>query len=331
MSIINDNIVGINTIRPHKNKWAWDLFLDGCANNWMPTEIGMARDIMDWKNPSISDDERLVIKRCLGFFAGGESLVSNNLLLSLYKYINDGECRAYMIRQLMEENLHNLTVVYVCDSLGLDENELYLAYQQIPSIKKKDDFLMKITKDIHRKDFDVNTLEGKREVVRNLITYYLICEGTFFYSGFAALLAFKRQNKFNGIGEQIEYTLRDEANHVTFGTTLINKIKHEEPEIWSKDFIAETLFHFEETVKLEIEYAHDILPNGILGLNHGMLIEYVKYLANRRLNGINLNSIYSNVKNPFPWLSEVIDLPKMKNFFETRVTEYQIGTLKEDW
>lgn len=331
MSIISDDIVGINSLRPHKNKWAYDLWVKGCANNWMPTEVSMARDIIDWKSPTVTDDERLIIKRCLGFFAGAESLVSNNLLLSLFKYLNDGEVRQYIYRQLYEESLHNATVVYICDSLNLDENELYKAYVNIPSIKKKDDFLMRITKNIHRKDFDVNSLQGKQEVMRDLLTYYMICEGVFFYCGFAALLAFGRQNKFNGIAEQIQYTLKDEALHVTFGTMLINKIKQEEPEIWSKEFIEETKEHFKETAKIEIEYAKDILPNGILGLNSNMFIEYVKYLVNRRLDGIGLSPIYQNVNNPFPWLSEAIDLPKMKNFFESRVTEYQTGTLIEDF
>lgn len=331
MGILTNNITGINTILPHKNKWAFDLYLLGCANNWMPTEISMVRDISDWKNPNISHDERLVIKRCLGFFAGGESLVSNNLLLSIFKYVTDAECRQYISRQQFEESLHNLTVVYICDSLNLDSNELYQAYSQIPSIKAKDDFLMRITKDIHRQDFDCTTILGKQEILRNIITYYLICEGVFFYSGFAALLAFGKQNKFNGIAEQIQYTLKDEALHVTFGTNLINKIKQEENDVWTKDFIDETLEHFKETVQLEIDFANDILPTGILGLNSDMLVEYVKYLANRRLDGIGLPAVYHGVKNPFTWLSEVIDLPKMKNFFESRVTEYQVGTLVEDW
>ena len=182
--IISDKVASVNQILPHVNKWAWDLFIDGAANNWMPTEVSMAKDIEQWKSNSLSEDERLVVKRCLGFFAGSESLVANNLLLSVFKFVTDPECRQYILRQAYEESLHNLTVVYVCDSLNLDIDEVYQAYNSVPSIKAKDEFLMNITTDINRPDFNINTLEGKREFLRNIITYYIICEGIFFFSGF---------------------------------------------------------------------------------------------------------------------------------------------------
>ena len=193
--IISDKVAVVNQILPHTNKWAWDLFIDGAANNWMPTEISMAKDIEQWRSDLLTNDEKLVVKRSLGFFAGSESLVANNLLLSIFKYVTDPECRQYILRQAYEESLHNLTVVYCCDSLGLKIEEVYEAYNSIPSIKSKDEFLMNICTDINRSDFNINTLEGKREFLRNIITYYIICEGIFFFSGFAMLLSFNRQNK----------------------------------------------------------------------------------------------------------------------------------------
>ena len=198
--IISDKISVVNQILPHTNKWAWQLFLDGAANNWMPTEIPMSKDIEQWKSSYLSNDEQLMIKRCMGFFAGSESLVANNLLLSIFKFVTDPECRQYILRQAYEESLHNLTVVYICDSLSLDIDEVYQAHVSIPSIKKKDDFLIEISTDINRPDFNINTLEGKREFLRNVITYYIICEGIFFFSGFAMLLSLNRQNKMPGIG-----------------------------------------------------------------------------------------------------------------------------------
>ena len=239
--IISDKVAVVNQILPHVNKWAWDLFIDGAANNWMPTEISMSKDIEQWKGNSLSTDEKLVVKRCLGFFAGSESLVANNLLLSVFKFVTDPECRQYILRQAYEESLHNLTVVYVCDSLNLDIDEVYKAYNTIPSIKAKDEFLMNITSDINRADFNINTLEGKREFLRNIITYYIICEGIFFFSGFAMLLSFNRQNKLPGIGEQIQYTLRDESLHIKFGTALINRIIEDNPKVWTKAVQAETM------------------------------------------------------------------------------------------
>ena len=146
--IISDKVAVVNQILPHTNKWAWDLFIDGAANNWMPTEISMAKDIEQWRSDLLTNDEKLVVKRSLGFFAGSESLVANNLLLSIFKYVTDPECRQYILRQAYEESLHNLTVVYCCDSLGLKIDEVYEAYNSIPSIKSKDEFLMNICTDI---------------------------------------------------------------------------------------------------------------------------------------------------------------------------------------
>jgi len=330
--LISNDIASVNQILPHVNKWAWDLFLTGCANNWMPTEVSMQKDIEQWKSSTVlSDDERLVVKRCLGFFAGSESLVANNLLLSIFKYVTDPEARQYISRQNYEESLHNLTIVYICDSLGLDIKEVYEAYQNIPAIKAKDDFLMQITSDINRQDFDINTLEGKQELLRNIFTYYIICEGIFFYSGFAMLLSFGRQNKLPGIAEQINYTLKDESIHIKFGTTLINKLRYQYPGLWTSKFEKESIQHIEKAVALEVKYAEEALPRGILGLNSEMFLEYIKYIANRRLTDLNLPVLYKDAKNPFMWMSETIDLPKMQNFFEKRVLEYQTSNLVEDY
>ena len=329
--IISDKVSVVNQILPHTNKWAWQLFLDGAANNWMPTEVPMSKDIEQWRSSQLSDDERLMVKRCLGFFAGSESLVANNLLLSIFKFVTDAECRQYILRQAYEESLHNLTVVYVCDSLGLDIDEVYQAYLSIPSIKVKDDFLMEISTDINRPNFNINTIEGKKEFLRNIITYYVICEGIFFFSGCAMLLSLNRQNKMPGIGEQIQYTLRDESLHIKFGTNLINRIREDNPKVWSKSFEQETMSHIEKAIELEVQYAKDVLPNGILGLNSDMFIDYVKYIANRRLVNLNMDSPYKDAKNPFPWMSEIIDLEKCKNFFETRVTEYSSGNIEDDF
>ena len=329
--IISDKVSVVNQILPHVNKWAWDLFIDGAANNWMPTEISMSKDIEQWKSNLLSEDEKNVVKRCLGFFAGSESLVANNLLLSIFKFVTDPECRQYILRQAYEESLHNLTVVYVCDSLNLDIDEVYQAYNSIPSIKAKDEFLMNITTDINRPDFNINTVEGKREFLRNIITYYIICEGIFFFSGFAMLLSFNRQNKLPGTGEQIQYTLRDESLHIKFGTELINRISEDNPKVWTKAFEKETLAHIEMAMELELAYARDVLLTGILGLNSDMFIDYVQFIADRRLTNLGLPSPFGDAQNPFPWMSEIFDLEKCKNFFETRVTEYSVGTLVDDF
>jgi len=330
--ILGKELGGVYQILPHKHKYAWDLFLKSCANNWMPTEISMQNDIKQWKNNEITEDEKLLVKRCLGFFAGSESLVGNNLFTVAARFITDPECSQYIMRQGFEEGLHNLTIVYICDSLDLNQKEVYEAYQNIPSIKAKDDFLMSITTDVNRQDFIHHTKEGKQELLRNFLTYWIVCEGTFFFSGFAMLLALGRQNKLQGISDQIKYTLRDETNHISFGTYVINKIIEQNPTIWTKKIKDEFVDHIKKAVELEIQYAHDVLPTGILGLNAEMFVDYMHYIGNRRLEAIGLDYRFPSDKNPFPWLSEVVDVQAMGNFFERRVREYQqSGSLDDDF
>ena len=320
---------GVNQILPHANMWAWDLYRKGKNNNWNPEEVPMSKDVQNWRSNRISLEERQIIKRCLGFFAGSESLVGNNLF-TLFKYITDPECRQYMARQMYEECLHNDTIVYICDSLDLDINEVYRAYETVPAIKAKDDFLIKITEDLNTVHVDTSTLEGKQSVTRGAFLYYIVCEGTFFYSGFAMLLSMAE--KIPGIAEQIQYTLRDESLHIEFGTKVINKIKEEEPDVWTEEFEQELTETLKQAVELEIEYAKDVIPRGILGLNSDMFIDYMQFIANRRLEVLNMKFRYKSDKNPFPWLSETIDLDKQKNFFETKVTEYQsAGALDDDF
>ena len=273
-----------------------------------------------------------LLKDVLVFFAGSESLVGNNLLLTVARWVTDAECRQYILRQAYEESLHNWTVVTCCDSYGLKVSDVYEAYNNVKSIKDKDDFLMEITTDVNRQDFSTKTVEGKREFLRNLISYYIVCEGTFFFSGFAMLLALGRQNKLPGLSDQIRYTLRDESLHIKFGTYLINTIKDQYPSVWTKKFEEETVEHIKKAVELEIAYAHDVLPRGILGLNAEMFVDYMQYIGNRRLEGIGIAFRFDSDQNPSPWLSEVVDTGAMTNFFERKVKDYQSsGTLEDDF
>ena len=330
--IFGEDITGVNQILPHKHPEVWDMFLKGVANNWSPAEINMSTDIEQWKNNELTKDEKLLVKRTLGFFAGTESLVGNNLLLTVNRWVTDAECRQYILRQAYEESLHNWTVVTCCDSYGLKIPDVYEAYLNIPSIKAKDDFLMDVTTDVGRQDFSTRTMDGKKEFLRNLVTYYLLAEGTFFFSGFAMILALGRQNKLPGLSDQIRYTLRDETLHIQFGTYLINTIKEQYPSVWTKKFEEETVRHIKKAVELEISYAHDVLPRGILGLNAEMFIDYMQYIGNRRLEGIGIEFRFNTNHNPFPWLSEVIDTTAMTNFFERKVKDYQnSGMLEEDF
>lgn len=282
----------------------------------------MAKDIELWKSDKLSDDERRVIMRNLGFFSTAESLVGNNIVLAIFKHITNPECRQYLLRQAFEEAVHTHTFHYIVESLSLDQGEVFNMYNEVNSINDKDQFEMKLTQDVLRSDFTTSTLEGKQKFLENMIGFYVIMEGLFFYSGFVMILSFMRQNKMTGVGEQFQYILRDESIHLNFGIDLINGIKEENPDIWTPEFQRHIVEKIQIAVELEYKYAADCLPTGILGLGAPMFREYVQHIADRRFERIGLKAIYGS-KNPFPWMSETIDLGKEKNFFETRVTEYQ--------
>ncbi len=320
--LINCQTVDVNQLMPLKYKWAWEHYLNGCSNNWMPTEVSMAKDIELWKSDQLSSAERLVIMRNLGFFSTAESLVGNNIVLAIFKHVTNPEVRQYLLRQGFEEAIHTHTFHYIVESLALDQGEVFNMYNEIPAIRAKDDFEMNLTEAILAPDFTTKTQEGAQKFLENLIGYYIIMEGIFFYSGFVMMLSFHRQNKMTGIGEQFQYILRDETVHLNFGIDLINGVKEENPELWTENFQNHIIDLIKQAVELEVTYAQDCLPKGILGLSAPMFREYVQYIADRRLERIGLKTLFKS-KNPFPWMSETIDLGKEKNFFETRVTEYQ--------
>lgn len=326
--LINCEHVDVNQIMPLKYHWAWEHYRNGLANHWIPDEVPMQADIQLWKSDRLSADERMVIKRTLGFFATAESLVANNLALAIFKYVTNAECRQYLLRQAFEEAVHTHTFLYVVESLGLDEGEIFNMYHEIPSVARKDEFEMQYTRSLYEADFNTETTEGLQAFLENLVAFYIIMEGIFFYSGFAMMLSFHRRNMMTGIGTQFQYILRDETIHLNFGIDLINGIKTENPEAWTPAMQQKIIDMIREGVELEIAFAEDCLPRGVLGLNAGLFRNYVQHIADRRLERIGLPAQYGS-PNPFPWMSETIDLTKEKNFFETRVTEYQSGGL--DW
>ncbi|MBK9619115.1 MAG: ribonucleoside-diphosphate reductase beta chain [Cyanobacteriota bacterium erpe_2018_sw_39hr_WHONDRS-SW48-000098_B_bin.30] len=316
----------LNQLVPFKYDWAWQKYLDACANHWMPQEISMNRDIALWKDPNgLSEDERMIIKRNLGFFSTADSLVANNLVLAIYRHITNPECRQYLLRQAFEEALHTHAYQYVVESLGLDEGEIFNMYKEIPSIYEKDVFQLQFTQELADANFHTGTPETDQRFLRNLIGYYIIMEGLFFYVGFVQMLSFGRQNKMTGASEQFQYIMRDESMHLNYGIDLINSIKIENPHLWTAEFQEEIQALIREGVELEYKYAVDTMPRGVLGLNSQMFSEYLRFIANRRCRQIGLPDQYPGAKNPFPWMSEMIDLKKEKNFFETRVIDYQTG------
>jgi ribonucleoside-diphosphate reductase beta chain len=316
----------LNQLVPFKYDWAWQKYLDGCSNHWMPQEVNMNADIALWKGKTgLTDDERLIVKRSLGFFATADSLVANNLVLAVYRLITNPECRQYILRQAFEEAIHTHAYQYCIESLAMDEGEIFNMYHEVPSVAKKASWGLKYTRELSDPNFNTGTREDDQALLKNLIAFYCCLEGIFFYCGFTQILSMGRRNKMTGTSEQFQYILRDESMHLNFGIDMINQIKLENPSLWTDKMKEEATQMILQATQLEIEYARDTMPRGVLGMNAVMMEEYLQFIANRRLVQIGLPEQFKGVKNPFPWMSEIMDLRKEKNFFETRVTEYQTG------
>ncbi len=316
----------LNQLVPFKYDWAWQKYLDGCANHWMPQEINMTADIALWKDSTgLTEDERTIIKRNMGFFSTADSLVANNLVLAVYRHITNPECRQYLLKQAFEEAVHTHAYQYVVESLGMNEGEIFNMYREVPAVARKAEWALSFTQYLSDPTFQTGTPENDQKLLRELIAFYVIFEGIFFYVGFVQVLSLGRRNKMTGTAEQFQYILRDESMHMNFGIDVINQIKIENPHLWDDPFKQEMAQLIREAVDIETQYAYDTMPRGILGLNAPMFKEYLQFIANRRCAQIGLPEQYPGANNPFPWMSEVLDLNKEKNFFETRVTEYQTG------
>jgi len=318
--------VDVNQLLPLKYRWAWEKYLAGCSNHWMPTEVSMQADIALWKSRNgLTEDERRAVKRNLGFFASSESLVANNIVLAIYRYLTNPECRQYLLRQAFEEAVHAHTFQYIVESLGLDEGELFNMYREVPSITDKAAWALKYTQHLADSGFATGTVAADQAFLRDLVAFYVVFEGMWFYTGFAQILSLGRRNKMVGIAEQYQYILRDESTHLNFGIDVINQIKAENPHLWTNAFQEEVRAMLHDACALEIAYGRDTMPRGFLGLNAVLCEQYMHFIANRRCAQLGLAAVFAAADNPFPWMSEAIDLKKEKNFFETRVTEYQNG------
>lgn len=316
----------LNQLVPFKYDWAWQKYLDGCANHWMPQEVNMNADIALWKTEGgLSEDERLIVMRSLGYFSTADSLVANNLALAIYRLITNPECRQYILRQAFEEAIHTHAYQYCIESLGMDEGAIFNMYREVPSVAKKASWSLNHTHALSDPNFTTGTPETDQELLRNLVGFYAVTEGIFFYCGFTQILSMGRRNKMTGVAEQFQYILRDESMHLNFGIDVINQIKLENPHLWTSEFQEEVIQMILEGTQIEIEYARDTMPRGVLGMNAQMMEGYLQFIANRRLAQLGLPEQYPGAQNPFPWMSEIMDLRKEKNFFETRVIEYQTG------
>jgi ribonucleoside-diphosphate reductase beta chain len=328
--IINGKDADVIQLYPMKHQFAWEAYTTGNANHWLPTEIGMQVDIEQWKSETaLTPDERDAFQTVLGFFTTADSIAANNIVMAIYKHMTSPECRLYLLRQGFEEAVHTHAYQYIVESLGLNEGKIFNMYREVESIYDKASFILTFNEGIFNPNFKTGTLKDDQKFVENLVVACLIMEGIFFYSAFAVMFGFQRQKKMVGSAEQIQYIMRDESVHLNFGISLINGIKTEQPEIWTPEFQQHVINLVKEATELEYTFAQTVFPKGIFGMNADGFKQYIEHIADRRLQAIGLPAQYG-VANPFPWMSEAVDLNKEKNFFETRVIEYKTGgTL--DW
>ncbi len=323
--IINGADADVMQLYPMRHKFAWEAYNTGNANHWLPTEISMQKDIEQWKSPTaLTEDERKALKTVLGFFTTADSIAANNIVLAFYRHITSPECRMYLLRQGYEEAIHTHAYQYIVESLGLDEGEIFNMYREVDAIYNKDAFILGFNEGIFNPQFKTGTFEADQKFLENIVVFSIILEGIFFYSSFAVMFGFQRMNKMAGAAEQIQYIMRDESQHLNFGINMANAIKEEQPELWTPEFQQRIIDLVKKAVVLEYTFAREVFPKGIFGMNADGFKQYIEYIADRRLTRIGLPEQY-HVDNPFPWMSEAVDLTKEKNFFETRVTEYQVG------
>lgn len=323
--IINGGDADVMQLYPIKHTFAWDAYETGNSNHWLPTEISMQQDIEQWKSPTfLTDDEKRAFETVLGFFTTADSIAANNVVLAIYKHITSPECRMYLLRQGYEEAIHTHAYQYIVESLGMDESKIFNMYREVDAIYNKDNMVLTLNEGIFADGFKTGTFESDQLFLENLIVFSLIMEGIFFYSAFAVMFGFQRQGKLQGSAEQIQYIMRDESQHLNFGVNMINTIKEEQPELWTPEFQEHITGLIKRAVGLEYTFATELFPRGIFGMNAEGFRDYIQYIADRRLGSIGLAEVYGT-ENPFPWMSEAIDLNKEKNFFERRVTEYKTG------
>ncbi|MBI4239508.1 ribonucleotide-diphosphate reductase subunit beta [Candidatus Uhrbacteria bacterium] len=323
--IINGVDADVIQLYPMKHMFAWTAYNVGNSNHWLPTEITMQNDIEQWKSAdTLTEDERRAFKTVLGFFTTADSIAANNIVMAAYKHVTSPECRMYLLRQAYEEAIHTHAYQYIVESLGLDEGEIFNMYREIDAIYNKDAFVLSFNEGVFDGNFKTGTLEADQKFLENIVVFSIIMEGIFFYSSFAVMFGFQRQNKMVGSAEQIQYIMRDESQHLNFGINVINTIREEQPELWTKEFQEKMIGLIRQATTLEYTFAQEVFPKGIFGMNAESFKQYIEYIADRRLVRIGLPVQYGST-NPFPWMSEAIDLNKEKNFFETRVTEYSVG------
>ncbi len=321
--IINGRRSMAFNLLPLKYPWAYDLYRTMKSNHWEPEDISMQKDVEQWRADNIlSDAERWIIRMGIGYFSAAEGIVGDNIIHVIREVVTAPELKLVLGRHAHEENIHADSLLYMISSLGINPHECEAMFEQIDTIRKKNEFVTRTSHSL-RRDLDLTLPENKKLIAKNIFVFGQCMEGTQFYGLFGMVLSLYRQNKFPGIGRMFRYTLRDESNHIELLRNLFMDLIGENPEIWTEEFRQELTDTMSEAVNLEKEFIQDCLPMSAVGLSADEFCRYIDFIADRRLEGVGLRPLNPGIDNPLPWLAEMMDIKKEQNFFEGTVTEYQ--------
>jgi ribonucleoside-diphosphate reductase beta chain len=328
--IINGRETMTFNLLPLKYQWAYDLYRTMKANHWEPEDVPMGKDIEQWRDErAVTDQERWIIRMGIGYFSAAEGIVGDNIQHVTRELVTAPELKLVLGRHAHEENIHADSLLYMISSLGINPHECEAMFEDIPTIVKKNEFVVNNSRAL-RRDIDLTQPENKKAFAKNIFLFGQCMEGTQFYGLFGMILSLYRQNKFPGIGQMFRYTLRDESNHIEVFRNLFMDLIEENREIWTPDFKEELRETMAEAVRLEKDFIRDCLPVNAVGLALDEFVTYIDYIADRRLEGCGLAPLNAGLKNPLPWLAEMMDIKKEQNFFEGRVTEYQKSSALEN-
>jgi ribonucleoside-diphosphate reductase beta chain len=315
-------------VLPLKYHEAYRIYKQMKANHWEPDVIDMTKDCTMWNGNKLTAKERWIIEMGVGYFSAAEGIVGDSVLHVIEDNLTAAELKHASLRQIAEESIHMDSLLHIISSLNIDLDEVTAKFQDIPSIQKKNAYINRQMPEL-KMGVDLTITANKQKFAKAIFGITQVMEGTQFYALFAMILSLQRQNKMTGIGQMFQYTLRDESNHIALGRYILEQLIAENPDIWTEEFRQELVDFMKEGVALEKEFVQDCLPEDSVGLTQKDFLEYVDYNADRRLASLGLPTLSSVKQNPFLWLDEVIFLKKEKNFFETRVTEYQTsGSVK---
>jgi ribonucleoside-diphosphate reductase beta chain len=308
-------------LHPMRYRWAYDLYNQAVRNSWFPHEIPLGEDMADWR--MMTEDERHAVQFLMSFFNPAELIVNRSLALGVYPYLKSPECHLYLAKQMFEEANHCVAFEYVLETFPLERNRVYEMHLEVESVIKKENFINNYLIRMTEETLDIETPDGKKDFLRNLVATNIVMEGIWFYSGFMVALSFRQRNQLRNLGSMINWVLRDESLHLKFGIHLIHTILEENSELLTEEFAEEIRNIVIEGVELEASYNKDMFPKGILGLNADYVNQYVKYVADRRLEELGL-APHFGVTNPAKWMSTATDVFELVNFFEQQNTSYEV-------